>query len=376
MANSLTRAIPDWPAPDGERDGPHVVGVLPGEGVGPEVVGAALDVLAGAARAFDLEVEIREGGAIGVPAQQACGRALSPEVEAFCEQVFLDRGAILCGPGGARFVYDLRSRFDLYCKLTPVRPSAALSDAGAVRPEARESADLLVVRENSGGIYFGEWGFRGDGRAEAAFHRFEYDGRRVARILDVAVRASVHRQRRLCLVVKPGGLPSVSELWQRELENASSGRGIETSVLEVDNAAYQLIADARSFDVVVAPNLFGDILSDGAALLLGSRGLSFSGNFGPAGVGAYQTGHGAAGDLAGLDRANPLGQVASVAMLLRESFGREDAADAIEAAVEETVAAGFRTQDIAGPGSRVIGTREMGTRVADAVASATAGARP
>jgi 3-isopropylmalate dehydrogenase len=355
MESLTSRLFPDRPV-RGER----IVGVLPGEGIGPEIIAAALDVLAAVDGAF----EVRTGGAIGLPALEETGRALTPEVVSFCEEVFADRGAILCGPGGARFVYDLRARFDLFCKLTPVRPIAALDDTGVLRPEARAGVDLLVVRENSGGLYFGEWGSEG----AAAFQQFRYEEGRVARLLDVAVRAAELRRGRLCLVVKPEGIPAISELWQSQLTQRAAGHAVETRVLEVDHASYQLIADARSHDVIVAPNLFGDILSDCAALLLGSRGLSYSGNFGPGGAAVYQTGHGAARELAGTDRANPLGQVFSLAMLLRESCGLADAADAIEEAAARTVAAGWRTADVAGPGSRVIGTREMGRRVAEALA--------
>jgi len=136
-------------------------------------------------------------------------------------------------------------------------------------------------------------------------------------------------------------------------------------MLEVDNAMYQMIASPEQFDVVVAPNMFGDVLSDGAALLLGSRGLSYSGNFGDTGKAVFQTGHGAAHDLTGKDTANPIGQVLSLAMLLRESFGLNHYAEMIETAIEETLIDGWRTSDISEPGCKLVGTQEMGLRIGD-----------
>jgi len=148
----------------------------------------------------------------------------------------------------------------------------------------------------------------------------------------------------------------------------AAGTGVAWQVLEIDNAAYQLIANPRELDIVVAPNMFGDVLSDAASVLLGSRGLSFSGNFGRERRAIYQTGHGAAQDLAGRDRANPVGQIFSLAMMLRESFGWQREAAAIETATSAVLGQGWRTPDIASATSRVIGTRELGTRIADAVA--------
>ncbi|MEM8885768.1 MAG: isocitrate/isopropylmalate family dehydrogenase [Planctomycetota bacterium] len=334
------------------------VAVLPGEGVGPEVMEAALHVLAGV-----LECDVREGGPIGRAAWQAHGAALTEPVAALCAETFAAGGAVLCGPGGQRFVYDLRARFDLYIKRTPVRPIAALADAGPLRPEAVRDVDLLVVRENAGGLYFGP-SEESDG---ASRQSFRYRDDEVRRLLAEAVRQARARRGRLALAVKPGAMPAASAQWTRIFEEM--GEGVQTEVLEVDNAAYQIVARARSFDVVAAPNLFGDILSDLAALLLGSRGLSYSGNFDGnfhgGGAAVFQTGHGCAHDLAGRDVANPLGQILSAAMMLRAAFDRPTDAARIERAVERTVADGFRTADIAGPDATVVGTREMGRRVAE-----------
>jgi 3-isopropylmalate dehydrogenase len=167
-------------------------------------------------------------------------------------------------------------------------------------------------------------------------------------------------------------MPTVSRLWVRGLDDLAKDSGVHCEVLQIDNAAYQLIHAAREFDVVVTTNLLGDILADCSALLLGSRGMSVSANFGRNRRAVYQTGHGAAYDLAGRDRANPVAQILSVAMLLRVSFGLEKVACCIESAVTRTLEAGWRTPDIAASGCRLVGTREMGRRIADAAGAMAA----
>lgn len=377
--NTLTNSL--WPglAPPEKL----VIGVLPGEGIGPEVIRQAVDVTE-AATANRHSLELRWGGPIGRESEQKCGQALSPEVRKFCEEIFSVGGAVLCGPGGGRFVYDLRQQFGLYCKLTPVRPIPALNDCGAVCAEARENVDLVVVRENSGGIYFGNSSVDG----LKVSHEFRYSVQEVRRILAVAIGLAKQRRKHLTLVVKPAGVPGMSKLWCDELESLTRDEDLTTNTLEVDNAAYQVIANAQAFDVVVAPNLFGDVVSDVAALLLGSRGLSYSANLGERRIGVYQTGHGAAFDLAGTNTANPIGQILSAAMMLREHFGLHAAAADIEAAVAETVASGLRTPDISASNAHVasscdttskppnvLGTRELGNAIATAVSKIAAGRR-
>lgn len=363
----LTAALSGWAQPPRGEPGRALVGVLVGEGIGPEIVAAAEDVLGVLERCGSRPLELRRGGEIGKAAERCSGRALTEEVAAWCEALFADGGALLCGPGGGRFVYELRARFDLFCKLTPVRPEAALRDAGALRPDAVESVDLVIVRENTAGLYFGEERFgEGPPDGDEVLHTFRYAAGEVRRILAVASALARQRRGRLCLVVKPSGIPEMSRLWIREFEACTAGLGLERAILEIDNAAYQLVASARSFDVVVAPNLFGDVLGDVAALLLGSRGLSYSGNFNASGFAVYQTGHGAAHDLRGRDVANPIAQIRAAGMMLRESFGMLGAAAALDRAIGRTLAAGFRTPDIAALDSKVVGTREMGRRIAEA----------
>ena len=344
-----------------------VVGVLTGEGIGAEVVGAARDVLDCVRARAQRPVEILVGGKIGRPAQAECGAALSGEVIEFCDSVFARGGAILCGPGGGRFVYDLRAHFALYCKLTPVRHLAAIDDASILRPERLRGVDLIVVRENAGGLYFGRSEIV-PGEDRVAIQHCAYTDSEVQRILRPALDLARRRRGRLALALKPDGIPAISTLWRENLEQLAAGTGVAWQILEVDNAAYQLIANPRELDVMVAPNMFGDVLSDAASLLLGSRGMSFSGNFGPGRRAVYQTGHGAAHDLAGRNCANPAGQIYSLAMMLRESFGWQREASAIEAAIATVLGQGWRTPDIASATSRVTGTRELGERIAAATA--------
>lgn len=365
----LVSALPGW-SDERHASEPHQVGVLPGEGVGPEVIRAAVGVLGAVEDVSSHDFEVRVGGAIGLTALHESGTVLTAGVVSFCDSVFDAGGAVLCGPGGGRFVYELRQKFDLFCKLTPVRPLGTVSDASVVRPEISDGVDLLFVRENVGGLYFGEYGERSDGgRLIEAHHSARYDVDQVERILRVACRLAQARCGRLHVVVKPGGLPTISALWIEQSELLAREFGVAFEHIEVDNACYQVVADARRFDVVVSPNMFGDVIADAASLLLGSRGLSFSVNFSGAGQAVYQTAHGAAYDLAGKDRANPVGQIQSLALLLRESFGLLEESERVMEAVEWVLGQGWRTQDLAGPESRVVGTRELSDRIEDRIRS-------
>ena len=345
-----------------------VIGVLNGEGIGPEVVGAALQVLTALDAAGLSRFDIRMGGAIGREAEPRQG-SLTKETEAFCAEIFACGGVIFTGPGEGRFVYDLRRRFDLFCKIVPLRACDELNAETRLRPEFVKGVDIVLVRENTSGIYQGKWAIetsRPDERR--AIHSFGYSEREVRRIIEPAARIAAGRQARLLVIVKDGGLPALTEIWRDCAASVTRAAGVGCSFANIDLAAYMLIQHAQDLDVIVAPNLFGDVLADLGAVLLGSRGLSFSGNFSSGAAAVYQTNHGAATDLAGMDRANPIGQVFSLAMLLRESFGLVREAALIEDAVLHVWREGWRTQDMAGPGHRIVGCREMGDLVAESVA--------
>lgn len=341
----------------------HHVGVFLGEGVGPEVVPVAISLLQTLEKASSRRFELHEGGPIGLPAKALCGSSLSPDVIDFASGIFDRQGALFCGPGGDRFVYEIRRQFDLYCKFTPIEPLVELRQAGQVRPEVVASAEIIAIREGMGGIYQGSWeevDIEGD---RVARHRFEYRESMVRRIVDVAINLASRRRGQIHVVLKPGGIPSISSMWRRIAQEMTGEAGIALAELEIDNAVFQLIANPGQFDVVLSPNMFGDVLADCAALLLASRGLSYSGNFNDAGNGVYQTGHGAARDIAGKDVANPIGQILSLGMMLRESFCWPEADAALRQAVRETLRQGKCTGDIAMPGHEVVGTAEFGRLV-------------
>lgn len=343
-----------------------VLGIIPGEGIGPEVMGAAVAVLDAVEGVTGTRIERITAEVMAKGSGEAeVGRA----ARAFCGEIFQEKGVVLCGPLGGRCVYDLRREFELFCKLAPIRPSAALLGGARVKPEFLAGLDIMVVRDNAGGIYQGSWAqHHANGTPRRAEHAFAYTLPQVEQIVGVGVRLAQARGQRMHVVVKEGGVPTISALWREVAEAMAGGAGVECVVINADYAAYQLMQHPGEFGVLVTPNLLGDMLADLAAVFLGSRGMSYSANFAADGRSVYQTGHGAAKDLAGTDRANPLAQILSLAMLLEENFGMGEAAGRIRAGMDAVLGAGYRTFDLVGPGARVVGTQKMGELVARAVA--------
>ena len=339
-----------------------LIGVLEGTGIGPEVIGSALQVLAAVGQATGINFEVRRGALIGEDALARFGQWLPEEVVEFCSEVFRLGGAILSGPGGGRYVYDLRRRFDLFSKFVPVEPWPELAGAARILPQYLQGVDILLIRDNVGGVYQGEGSERITDRGKVAEHSFSYSEWEVQRIVEVAARAAADRRGGLHVVIKDGGIPCMSALWREIGTAAARKHGVEAAFMNVDLAAYELIQNAARFDVIVAPNLFGDILADIAGVLVSSRGVTFSGNFNAEGHGVFQTNHGSAHDLAGTDTANPAGQILSLAMLLRESFGLHQLAEIIEAALAAVWRQGFRTADLAEPGCETLGTQAITER--------------
>ena len=343
------------------------VAVLPGDGIGPEIVAEAVRVLQVVAPDIEL-TEAMVGGA----AYDATGHPLPPETLELCKA----SDAVLLGAvGGPKWdvipdpnlrpergaLLPLRKHLGLYANLRPAICYPALVAASSLKPELLEGGlDVLVVRELTGGMYFG---LPKENDGNRAIDTCVYTKDEIVRIAHVGFQAAQKRGKKLCSVDKQNVLMT-SVLWRATVEEvAKEYPEVQLSHLLVDNAAMQLVRWPKQFDVIVTENLFGDILSDQAAMLTGSLGMLPSASLGAGSFGMYEPCHGSAPDITGKGIANPLATILSVAMLLRYSFGREAEAKRIETAVEGVLESGLRTPDIAQPGESTVGTRTM----ADAV---------
>jgi 3-isopropylmalate dehydrogenase len=350
------------------------IAVLPGDGIGPEVTREGVKVLRRVAELFGHQFDFREG-LVGGCAIDRFSTPLIDETLEMCRQ----SDAILLGAvGGPKWsdpnapvrpeqgLLRLRKEFDLFANLRPVKVSPHLRDASPLRTELLEGVDLVVVRELTGGLYFGPTGHEGEGSEEQAYDTMLYHAWEVERVVRLACRLAESRRGWLTSVDKANVLES-SRLWRRVAERVV--REMQTEVelehLLVDACAMHLLRRPADFDVIVTANMFGDILTDEASMLAGSLGLLPSASLGEGTFGLYEPVHGSAPDIAGQGIANPLATILSAAMLLRHSLGLEAEAQAVEQAVEEVLAAGYRTADL-GPGQRV-GTEQMGELVAEVV---------
>ena len=350
------------------------IALFAGDGIGPEIVAAARQVLDAVDRAARLDLECSEG-LVGGAALDVCDDPLP----AASLRLAMDADAIILGAvGGPRWdacppaqrpeqgLLRLRKTLDLYANLRPARVFPQLLDASPLRPELVRGVDILVVRELTGDIYFGQP--RGVERIDGqrrGYNTMLYDEEEIRRIAHVAFRAAQGRRGRLCSVDKANVLET-TRLW-REVVNevAREYPDVQLSHMYVDNAAMQLIRAPAQFDVLLTGNMFGDILSDEASQLTGSIGMLPSASLGE-GRGMYEPIHGSAPDIAGQDKANPLATILSIAMLLRHSLDAEPWARRVESAVQRVLDRGLRTADIAAPGTAVIGTAAMGAAVVEA----------
>ncbi|MCP5319325.1 MAG: 3-isopropylmalate dehydrogenase [Pseudomonadales bacterium] len=344
--------------------------VLPGDGIGPEVTTEAVRVLRVADQRFGLDVELQTG-LIGGAAIDAHGTPLPDETLAVARAA----DAILLGAvGGPRWdkleralrpekgLLGIRSGLGLFANLRPAILYPQLAAASALKAEVVAGLDILIVRELTGGIYFGEpRGIRTLPNGERqGFNTDVYSESEIRRIGRLAFELARKRGHRVCSVDKANVL-EVTVLWREVMEQlAPEFPDVELSHMYVDNAAMQLVRAPRQFDVIATGNLFGDILSDAAAMLTGSIGMLPSASLDASGKGMYEPVHGSAPDIAGQRKANPLAAVLSVAMMLRYTFAHAAAADAIEKAVGRVLDAGLRTGDIMSPGCRQVDTVEMG----------------
>ncbi len=352
------------------------IALLPGDGIGPEVVSVGQSVLESIAARFGHEFTFSTGS-IGGCAIDATGEALPESTLELCRT----SAAILLGAvGGPKWddpsaetrpeqgLLKLRKELDLFANLRPITAHAQLVDASPLKREIIEGVDILFVRELTGGIYFGDSGRRESAGGEAAYSEMVYETSEIERVVRVACEAARGRGGRLTSVDKANVL-EVSRLWRQVTERVvvEEFSDLEYDVVLVDAMAMHLINRPREFDVVVTGNMFGDILTDLGSMLPGSLGLLPSASIGSSGPGLYEPIHGSAPDIAGQGIANPLATVLACAMLLRHSLGMESEACAIEAAVEGVLDAGHRTVDIAAGGPS-LGTVEVGELVLEAVA--------
>jgi 3-isopropylmalate dehydrogenase len=354
------------------------IAVLAGDGIGPEIMPAALGVLDAVQERFGLTLEYVEA-AVGGYAIDRYGEALPAETLKQCEA----SDAILFGSvGGPKWeslpperrperasLLPLRRHFNLFCNLRPARVFKSLTGASPLRPEiVQDGFDILCVRELTGDIYFGRpKGREGQGAEERAFDTMVYRRFEIERIAAAAFGLARERRKHVTSVDKANVL-ATSVFWREVVEAvALQFSDVRLTHLYVDNAAMQLIKSPHQFDVLLCGNLFGDILSDESAMLTGSLGLLPSASINAARFGLYEPAGGSAPDIAGKGIANPIAQILSAALMLRISLGREDAAAAVEQAVAEVLEAGLRTADIAAPGHKAIGTAAMGEAVAQSI---------
>jgi 3-isopropylmalate dehydrogenase len=352
------------------------IAVLPGDGVGPEVVAEGVKVL-DAFRREGLKLEL-EQAPVGGAACDATGDPIPEATLALARKA----DAVLFGAvGGPRYdtlprekrpeqaILRLRKELDLFANLRPVCVFPELAAASTLRPDVVAGLDLLILRELTGDIYFGQpRGIRKlEGGVREGFDTMRYSEPEIRRIAHAGFRAALKRGRRLCSVDKANVLET-SQLW-REVVSAVGREyaSVELTHMYVDNAAMQLLKNPKQFDVIVTGNMFGDILSDEASMLTGSIGMLPSASLDEKGKGLYEPIHGSAPDIAGRNIANPLATILSAAMMLRYSLDQDAAAARVEAAVKGVLSQGYRTADISQAGTRKVGTREMGDAVVAAL---------
>jgi 3-isopropylmalate dehydrogenase len=355
------------------------IAVLPGDFIGPEVVAEAVRVLQAVAARFGHRFDFREAAVSGA-AYDKFGKHLPEETLAVCRE----SDAILKGPFGGppaelnhpkwakveqEAVLGLRKAFQFYINLRPVRPVEGLLHLSPVREEFLRGVDILFVRELASGMYFGPRGRQEENGEEVAWDTELYRAGEIERIALAAFGMAMGRRKKVTLVAKSNVLTS-SVLWREVVARvAREYPDVTLDYQHVDAATMYLISNPRQYDVVLTSNMFGDILTDEASVLTGSLGLLGSASLAAGTFGLYEPVHGSAPDIAGQEKANPIGMILSSALMLRHSFGLNQEADAVEAAVYRVLAAGYRTPDLAAsePGAARVGTRQMGDLIARSV---------
>jgi 3-isopropylmalate dehydrogenase len=351
------------------------IAVIAGDGIGPEVVEEAIKVMKRTEELFGYRFEF-EHELFGGIAIDEKGTPLPEDTLRMCQAA----DAVLLGAvGGPKWdnnpkdlrpetgLLGIRKALGLYANIRPALVFDCLLDASTLKPEVLKGTDLVVVRELTGGIYFGEKYRRDTENGQIAVDTCVYSVPEIERIVRRAFEIARQRRKKLASVDKANVLET-SRLWRETVNRiAPEYPDVELEHVLVDNAAMQLLRRPASFDVIVTENMFGDILSDEAAMLTGSIGMLSSASLGEGSLGLYEPVHGSAPDIAGKGLANPIATILSVALMFRLSFGYHDAADAVERAVREVLDTGHRTADIAADGSKAIGTKEMGDLIVAAM---------
>ncbi|HEU5229116.1 MAG TPA: 3-isopropylmalate dehydrogenase [Ktedonobacteraceae bacterium] len=363
--------------------GTYTITVLPGDGIGPEVTGQASLVLRSVAERFGHTFHLHQA-LVGAAAIEAEGDAISDQTMELCQR----SDAILFGAVGGsprfegpnskvqpeRALFRLRKELELFANLRPVRTFKALINASTIKAETLQGTDLLVVRELTGGLYYGKPSeIRETEHGTEAIDTLLYTAAEIERIIRTAFELARERRQKVTSVDKANVLSS-SRLWRRIADQiAPDYPDITLEHLLVDACAMHLIRRPASFDVIVTENMFGDILTDEASMLIGSMGMLPSASLGTRRTqhglfGLYEPIHGSAPDIVGQEKANPIAAILSAALLLRYSLGLKREAAAIETAVEETIQAGYRTEDLREEGKTTVKTREMGQYIVEALA--------
>jgi 3-isopropylmalate dehydrogenase len=348
----------------------YKITLLPGDGIGPEIMAVAVEVLKVVSEQEQLSLEFQTA-LIGGAAYEATGEPLPAATLDACRA---SDGVLLAAIGGYQWdtlprhlrpetgLLGLRAGLGLFANLRPAAVLPQLVDASSLKREIVEGVDMMVVRELTGGVYFGEPKgiFTTETGEKRGVNTMAYTESEIDRIAKVGFEAAQKRTKRLCSVDKANVL-EVSQLWRdRVTLMAKDYPDVELTHMYVDNAAMQLVRAPKQFDTIVTANLFGDILSDAAAMLTGSIGMLPSASLGATGLGVFEPVHGSAPDIAGQDKANPLAQVLSAAMLLRYGLNQPAAADKIERAVSKVLDRGYRTGDIMSAGMTAVGCHQMG----------------
>lgn len=352
------------------------IAVIPGDGIGPEIIRQAYKLLDRVGAKYNIDFEYQEVLMGGVAIDKT-GLPLPEETLDICKK----SDAVLLGAvGGEKWeslpghlrpeagLLAIRKGLGVFANLRPAILFKQLKSASSLKEDVLgDGLDIMVVRELTGGIYFGDRGRRQGKNGQEAWDTEAYSEMEIERVARVAFDITRKRSKRLMSIDKANVLES-SRLWREVvIRVAQDYPDVSLSHMYVDNAAMQLVRNPRQFDVIVTSNIFGDILSDEASMLTGSLGMLPSASLGQGSLGLYEPIHGSAPDIAGQDKANPIATIMSVAMMVRYSLGSQEAARAIELAVEAALDEGYRTQDIMEPGMTLVGTEEMGDKIASRI---------